>query len=90
MPLFMVVVAASMLAIFNYQKSSSSVVASTLYALRISPKAREVLGYEIYFAQRIPWISGGINQLHGRIDISFKMKGTRAEGTMRFKSSREV
>ena len=46
-----------MLGIFNYQKSSSSVVNSTLYALRTSTKAREVLGDEIYFAQKIPWIS---------------------------------
>jgi hypothetical protein len=37
---------------FNYQKSSSSIVNSTLYALRTSPRAREILGDEIYFAQQ--------------------------------------
>lgn len=89
MPLFAVAVGASMLAIFNYQKSSSSVVTSTLYSLRISQKAREMLGDEIYFAHKIPWISGEMNQLHGRINISFKVKGTKAEGTVRFKSTRE-
>ncbi|EER26038.1 hypothetical protein CPC735_002050 [Coccidioides posadasii C735 delta SOWgp] len=89
LPLFAAAIGVSMLAIFNYQKSSSSVVNSTMYALRTSPKAREFLGDEIYFAQKIPWIGGEINQLHGRIDISFWVKGTRAKGKMRFKSTRE-
>lgn len=77
-----------MLGIFNYQKSSSSIVNSTLYALRTSPRAREILGDEIYFAQQIPWISGEMNQLHGRINISFWVKGTKAQGKMRFHSIR--
>lgn len=29
-----------------------------------------------------------MNQLHGRIDIQFEVKGDRAQGTMRFKSYR--
>lgn len=87
-PIFAIAVGASMFGIFNYQKSSSSVVSSTLYALRTSPRAREILGDEIYFAQQIPWISGEMNQLHGRIDISFWVKGTRAQGKMRFRSIR--
>lgn len=88
LPVFVVVVGAAMLGIFNYQKSSSSVVSSTLYALRTSPRAREILGDEIYFAQQIPWISGEMNQLHGRIDISFWVKGTKGQGKMRFRSIR--
>ena len=88
LPIFAVVVGAAMLGIFNYQKSSSSVVNSTLYALRTSPRAREILGDEIYFAQQMPWISGEMNQLHGRIDISFWVKGTKAQGKMRFRSIR--
>ncbi|KAH8428882.1 cytochrome c oxidase assembly factor 1 family protein [Aspergillus melleus] len=88
LPVFAVVVGAAMLGIFNYQKSSSSVVNSTLYALRTSPRAREILGDEIYFAQKIPWISGEMNQLHGRIDISFRVKGTKSQGRMRFRSLR--
>lgn len=87
-PFFAVAVGAAMLGIFNYQKSSSSVVSSTLYALRTSPQAREILGDEIYFAQQIPWISGEMNQLHGRIDISFWVKGTKTQGKMRFRSIR--
>ncbi|CAL5874162.1 uncharacterized protein PFLUO_LOCUS8450 [Penicillium psychrofluorescens] len=88
LPVFVVVVGAAMLGIFNYQKSSSSVVSSTLYALRTSPQAREILGDEIYFAQQIPWISGEMNQLHGRINISFWVKGTKGQGKMRFRSIR--
>ncbi|PLB34021.1 cytochrome c oxidase assembly factor 1 family protein, partial [Aspergillus candidus] len=88
LPLFAVAVGAGLLGIFNYQKSSSSVVSSNLYALRTSPRAREILGDEIYFAQKIPWISGEMNQLHGRIDISFWVKGTKAQGKMRFRSIR--
>ncbi|KAK5004223.1 hypothetical protein LTR28_009204 [Elasticomyces elasticus] len=80
----------SMLAIFNYQKSSSSIVSSTLYALRTNRQAREVLGDEIYFANKIPWIWGEMNQLHGRIDIQFWVKGTRAKALMRFHSQRKT
>jgi cytochrome c oxidase assembly factor 1 len=88
LPIFAVLTGAAVLGIFNYQKSSSSVVSSTLYALRISPKAREILGDEIYFANQIPWISGQMDQLHGRINISYWVKGTKAKGKMRFKSVR--
>jgi cytochrome c oxidase assembly factor 1 len=87
-PIFIVVLISSTLAIFNYQKSSSSVVASTMYALRTSPKAREYLGDEIYFAHKMPWIWGEMNQLHGRIDIHFEVKGNKNSGTMWFRSFR--
>lgn len=87
-PIFLVVLISSTLAIFNYQKSSSSVVSSTMYALRTSPKAREYLGDEIYFAHKMPWIWGEMNQLHGRIDIQFEVKGKKNSGTMKFKSFR--
>ena len=88
LPIFLAVLVSSTLAIFNYQKSSSSVVSSTMYALRTSPKAREYLGDEIYFAHKMPWIWGEMNQLHGRINIHFEVKGSRNTGTMRFKSFR--
>ncbi|KAL2160050.1 hypothetical protein VTH06DRAFT_1705 [Thermothelomyces fergusii] len=88
LPVFAAVMAAASVAIFNYQKLSSPVVGATLYALRTSAKARAALGDEIYFAQPIPWIAGELNQLHGRIDISFRVRGTRAAGVMRFASFR--
>lgn len=87
-PIFLIVLISSTLAIFNYQKSSSSVVSSTLYALRTSQKAREYLGDEVYFANKMPWIWGEMNQLHGRIDIYFEVMGTKEKGTMRFTSHR--
>lgn len=89
LPIFALIMTASTLAIFNYQKQSSSVVSSTLYALRTNQDARRVLGDEIYFASKVPWISGEINQLHGRIDISFWVKGTKGKGLMRFRSERK-
>lgn len=87
-PVFVVIIGASLLGIFNYQKSSSSIVNSTLYALRTSNKAREILGDEIYFAHKMPWIYGEMNQLHGRIDINFWVKGTKSIGRMKFRSIR--
>ncbi len=88
LPYFILAMAAASLAIFNYQKSSSPVTAATLYALRTSAKAREYLGDEIYFRQRIPWIWGHINQVKGHIDITFSVRGTKNVGVMRFKSRR--
>lgn len=90
LPIFLTIITVSALGIFNYQKASSSVVNATLYALRTSTKAREVLGDEIYFASKMPWIWGEMNQLHGRINISFAVKGTRSKGTMRFRSVRRT
>lgn len=88
LPLFLVLVAASSFAIFNYQKSSSPVISSTLYALRTSPKARAVLGDEIYFKHQIPWISGEMNQMQGRIDVHFPVRGSKGTAVMRFTSRR--
>lgn len=88
LPLFAVLVAASSFAIFNYQKSSSPVISSTMYALRTSPRARELLGDEIYFKHQIPWIGGEMNQMHGRIDIHFSVKGSKGTAVMRFTSRR--
>lgn len=84
----MAIVAACSVAIFNYQKMSSPVIASTLYALRTSPRARAILGDDIYFNHQIPWIHGQMNQLQGRIDIWFTVRGTRGVATMRFASNR--
>ncbi|EWC45744.1 hypothetical protein DRE_05081 [Drechslerella stenobrocha 248] len=89
-PLFLLSMYIATNLLFNYQRSSSSVVSSTLYALRVSPDARNVLGDEISFkAKTIPWIHGTMDQMHGRIDISYKVKGTQSEGLVRFTSLRE-
>ncbi|KAK0514403.1 hypothetical protein JMJ35_003020 [Cladonia borealis] len=88
MPIFLIIITISALGIFNYQKSSSSVVAATLYALRTSEIGKRELGEEIYFRDMFPWISGEMNQLHGRVNIAFGVKGTKGRGVMRFKSVR--
>ncbi|KAF2461664.1 cytochrome oxidase complex assembly protein 1-domain-containing protein [Lineolata rhizophorae] len=89
LPVFLPVAGAALLALLNYQRQSSSVVGSSLYALRTHPRAREALGDNVYFAHKWPWIWGELNQLHGRIDISFKVKGTRGSGYMRFRAVRK-
>lgn len=88
LPFFIAAMVISALGLFNYQKASSSIVSSTLYALRTSEVAREELGSEIYFRDKFPWIWGEMNQLHGRINISFAVKGNKGSGMMKFKSVR--
>ena len=90
LPIFAAVMAACTLAIFNYQKSNSSVVSSALYSLRTNEEARAILGDEIYFAQQLPWIWGSIDQVHGNIDVSFMVKGTKGKAMMRFRSVRRT
>lgn len=90
LPVFAAIMAACTLAIFNYQKSNSSVVSSALYSLRTNEEARRILGDEVYFAQQLPWIWGSIDQVHGNIDVSFMVKGTRGKAMMRFRSVRRT
>lgn len=90
LPVFIAIMTVSALGIFNYQKASSSVVSATLYALRTSEVGRSELGDEIYFRDKFPWIWGEMNQLHGRINICFGVKGTKSKGLMRFRSVRRT
>ncbi|KAL8812630.1 MAG: hypothetical protein Q9223_000945 [Gallowayella weberi] len=90
LPIFLSILTLSAFAIFNYQKSSSSIVNATLYALRTSETGKRELGEQIYFRDKFPWIWGEMNQLHGRIDISFGVKGTKGKGMMKFKSVRKT
>ncbi|KIW13225.1 hypothetical protein PV08_08412 [Exophiala spinifera] len=89
LPVFVALVGLSSLAIFNYQKSSSSTVNSILYALRTNPHAREILGDEIYFASQVPWIRGELSPMQGAIDITFWVKGTKGTAQTRFVSIRK-
>lgn len=90
LPIFLSVITVSTLAIFNYQKASSSIVNATLYALRTSEAGKRELGEQIYFRDKFPWIWGEMNQLHGRIDVRFAVKGTKGSGMMRFRSVRRT
>jgi cytochrome c oxidase assembly factor 1 len=89
LPLVVGALIAGALGIINYEKSSHSVVSSSLYALRVNPVARELLGEEIYFSSGFPWISGPIDPMHGVIDVEFGVKGTKGKGRMKFKCTRE-
>ena len=89
LPIFLGIVNVCALGMFNYQKSSSSIVAATLYALRTSELGRNELGDNIYFRDMWPWIWGEMNQLHGRVDIHFGVKGTKGKGVVRFRSERK-
>jgi cytochrome c oxidase assembly factor 1 len=84
LPIFVVIMVISSLAIFNYEKSSSSTVSSILYALRTNEQARELLGDEIYFASQVPWISGELAPMQGIINISFWVKGTKGTAKTTF------
>jgi len=88
LPIFIIAMSISLFAFFNYQKQESSVVTSTLYALRTNQLVRDELGDEIYFASKNPWIKGEINQVHGRIDISFWVKGTKRAGEVKLRCRR--
>ncbi|KAL8927728.1 MAG: hypothetical protein Q9208_002143 [Pyrenodesmia sp. 3 TL-2023] len=90
LPIFLSIITVSTLAIFNYQKASSSIVNATLYALRTSEAGKRELGEQIYFRDKFPWIWGEMNQLHGRIDVRFGVKGTKGSGMMRFRSVRRT
>jgi cytochrome c oxidase assembly factor 1 len=48
-----------------------------------------VLGDEIYFASKVPWIRGELNPMQGRIDISFWVKGRKSPGKVKFVSVRK-
>jgi cytochrome c oxidase assembly factor 1 len=87
-PIFIGLMAVSALVLFNYQKQESSPVLSSMYALRVNYKAREVLGDNIQMADRFPWIWGSIDSLHGNVDVTFRVKGTRGMGSMRFRCIR--
>ncbi|KAK6463607.1 cytochrome oxidase complex assembly protein 1-domain-containing protein [Scheffersomyces coipomensis] len=63
--------------IFNYEKTGSPILTSTLYYLRRSPKAKQILGEDINYAYNWPWISGPLNVVQGDINISFDIKGNK-------------
>jgi len=87
-PIFLSILTASALGIFNYQKVNSPITTATLYALRTNREARDVLGDEVYFASKWAWIWGKINLVQGNVDVNFKVKGTKEEGVMRFVAKR--
>lgn len=87
-PIFIAILTGSALGIFNYQKVSSPIIAALLYSLRTNATVREELGDEVYFADQFAWVWGTINLVQGRVDVSFRVKGTKGKGMCNFKARR--
>lgn len=75
--------------IFNYEKSSSPIINSTLYFLRRSTIAQDALGKNIEFASSWPWIWGKLNTVQGAIDVKFKVKGDDQKAWVLLNATRE-
>ncbi|KAL9082745.1 MAG: hypothetical protein Q9159_006205 [Coniocarpon cinnabarinum] len=88
LPIFIAIVSISALGLFNYQKLNSPVLSANLYSLRTNPTVRELLGEEVYFAQKFPWVWGTINLVQGRVDVEFEVAGKRQRGWCRFVARR--
>ena len=75
--------------IFNYEKSSSPIINSTLYFLRRSTIAQDAIGKNIEFASSWPWIWGTLNTVQGNIDVKFKVKGDEQKAWVILSATRE-
>lgn len=69
----------TLLGIVKYEDANSPVVTSTLYTLRRSQRARNLLGDNISFSSLLPWISGGISTINGNVDFSYVAKGSKVD-----------
>ncbi|CDR37246.1 CYFA0S01e08856g1_1 [Cyberlindnera fabianii] len=85
---FWVLMGVASVLMFNYEKTNSPIVTTTLHFLRRSKIVREVLGDEIDFASIYPWISGELNQVKGVVNITFDVKGSKQQGTISLKADR--
>lgn len=87
---FLVAMGVSLAVIFNYEKTQSPVITNTIYHMRKSPKIRESLGEQIDFDGIIPWVHGELNQVAGRVNIKFYLKGSKGKvGTVKLVADRE-
>ncbi|GAA5892348.1 Coa1p [Sporobolomyces salmoneus] len=75
----------------NAERANSSVVRSLLFQLRSWPAVKEFLGDGVKIEPVVGdlvRIKGNINMLAGRIDVQFRVKGSKAGGTASFTSIR--
>ncbi|KAI8393687.1 cytochrome oxidase complex assembly protein 1-domain-containing protein [Radiomyces spectabilis] len=74
----------------NYQRLSSSVVSGTLFTVRYDPLVVALLGDNIDYADKWPWITGSVNHLQGKVNISFDVVGSKGErARVKFSSVRQ-
>ncbi|KAK9237206.1 cytochrome oxidase complex assembly protein 1-domain-containing protein [Lipomyces kononenkoae] len=89
--IFFSVMATISLGFFNYERQQSPIVSSTMYSVRRSPAARDLLGSNIRFKDPVPWISGSLDFLHGNVDLSYKVIGSaNVPATLHFRSIRRA
>ncbi|KIR32620.1 hypothetical protein I352_05047 [Cryptococcus deuterogattii MMRL2647] len=77
----------------NSERLSSSVLRQATFQLRNSKEVIALLGENVrlvdeWWALGSPWISGTINLMQGRVDLSFRIKGSKGAGTVYFTSIR--
>ncbi|CCE93365.1 Coa1p TDEL_0F05540 [Torulaspora delbrueckii] len=87
---FSVAIVAALMVIFNYEKTESPVVSNTLYHLRRSPATAQLLGENIEFEGLVPWVHGELNQVAGKVNIRFNIKGDKNAGVVRLIADRET
>ncbi|KAG9287952.1 hypothetical protein G9A89_017547 [Geosiphon pyriformis] len=73
---------------WNHERQSTSAIQGSLFNLRYNSEVRHILGENIGFASSWPWISGKVNNLKGRIDARYRVKGDKGTGIVHFHSIR--
>ncbi|SCU77429.1 LADA_0A00408g1_1 [Lachancea dasiensis] len=88
--IFVVAIGVSLACIFNYEKTQSPIVSNSLYHMRRSQAIRELLGDSIDFDGLVPWVYGELNQVAGKVDISFYIRGSKnVQGIVKLVADRE-
>ncbi|CEP60776.1 Coa1p LALA0_S01e18712g [Lachancea lanzarotensis] len=88
--LFAVAIGVSLACIFNYEKTQSPIVSNSLYHMRRSQAIRDLLGDSIDFDGLVPWVFGDLNQVAGKVNISFYIKGSKnVQGVVKLVADRE-
>ncbi|KAF9220199.1 DUF1783-domain-containing protein, partial [Gyrodon lividus] len=87
--------AAFLLVAMNQERFSSSVVKQILQTARENEDLNTALGDAIrfeptWYLNGDPWINGSINLPQGNVDLSFRLKGHRGDGTLYFTSIRKT
>ncbi|KAK9447223.1 cytochrome oxidase complex assembly protein 1-domain-containing protein [Limtongia smithiae] len=75
--IFLTIIAGLSIGFFNYERQQSPIVSSTMYSVRRSPTAKGVLGDGIKFRDPFPWISGSLDILHGKVDMTYIVTGSK-------------
>lgn len=77
----------------NAERLASSVLRQVTFQLRNSAEVAAALGDNVRLEDSVggfgpPWISGSINNMQGRVDLSFRVTGSHGAGTVYFTSIR--